>query len=390
MRIKYTNLSLQPLMSRINATGLILAGLILFTSCTHTKSVLGPQHLITDDATPTSTPVPIRALPSVTPTPDGVVTLMAVGDVMLGRSIGELMLSEGASVPFKNVADLFHSADWVVANLECAITNNNIQAEQKAYTFAASPQAGPGLAQAGINVVSLSNNHSLDYGWTGMEDTLEILHDNQILTFGVGENEREARTPLLLEKDGVTIALLGYTDVPIERSSYFDTRTWIAGTSKAGLAWATLPDVQKDVALARKIADVVVVYFHYGIENLDHASRDQHKLASGAIDAGASLVLGAHSHRLQEIERYNGGLIVYSLGNFIFDGFETSVPTNLTAVLSVKLGQSGVIEYTWYPMVIVDGIPQPADEASAQVIWSLVSRQYIEYKPGLEPGDVTD
>ncbi len=285
---------------------------------------------------------------------------MAVGDIMLGRLTGELIKAEGASAPFTGVTELFQSADWVVANLECAITDEE-KAELKAYTFAAPLEAGAGLAQAGINVVSLSNNHSLDYGLAGLQETLEILHANQIQSFGVGLNSIEARSPLLLQKEGLTIALLGYTDVPIEKSSYFDTQTWIAEDSEPGLAWATLADVQQDVAEARRVADVVVVYFHYGIENLDHASRAQHQLATGAIDAGASLVLGTHSHRLQEIELYKGGLIVYSLGNFIFDGFDPIA--NLTAVLSVRLGKSGVIDYTWYPMVIVDGIPQPADDS---------------------------
>ncbi len=191
---------------------------------------------------------------------------MAVGDIMLGRLTGELIRAGGASAPFTGVTELFHSADWVVANLECAITDEE-QAEQKTYTFAAPLEAGAGLAQAGVNVVSLSNNHSLDYGLAGLADTLEILQANQIQSFGVGMNSIDARSPLLLEKEGLTIALLGYTDVPIEKSSYFDTQTWIAGDAKPGLAWAKLADVQQDVASAHRVADVVIVYFHYGIEN---------------------------------------------------------------------------------------------------------------------------
>jgi poly-gamma-glutamate capsule biosynthesis protein CapA/YwtB (metallophosphatase superfamily) len=312
---------------------------------------------------------------------------MAVGDIMLGRLTGELIQAEGASAPFKSVTELFHSADWVVANLECAITDEN-SPEQKAYTFAAPVEAAPGLAQAGVNVVTLSNNHILDYGPAGLADTLTALQSHQIHSFGAGMNATDVHKPLLLEKEGVMIALLGYTDVTIEKSTYFDTHTWIAGDHKPGLAWAKLTDVQQDVASARQVADIVIVYFHYGTEYLDHATRDQHRLATGAIDAGASLVLGTHSHRLQEIELYKGGLIVYSLGNFVFDGFESD--SNLSAVLSVRMGKDGVHDYTWYPMVVVDGIPQPADEASGQVVWSLVSREYKVYKPGLEPSDVNE
>jgi poly-gamma-glutamate synthesis protein (capsule biosynthesis protein) len=318
---------------------------------------------------------------------DEQVTLMAVGDVMLARRTGELIQSTGLQAPFEYVSDLFYTADWVVANLECAITNSDV-AEKKAYTFAAPMESALSLAIAGINVVNLSNNHSQDYGPAGLADTLEALRRSQIQPFGVGKDAIEAHRPLLLEKDGLTLALLGYTDVPIEQSSYFDTHDWIATAERPGLAWAVLEDVQAEVASARQQADVVIVYFHYGVENLDHASRAQHYLATGAIDAGASLVLGSHSHRLQEIEHYKGGLIVYSLGNFVFDGFDDIA--NLTAILRVTLDRTGVIEYTWYPMVIVDGIPQPADAQNARAIQALVEREYKLYLPGLEPGDASD
>ena len=290
---------------------------------------------------------------------------MAVGDVMLARQTGELIHSTGLQAPFEHVSDLFYNADWVVANLECAITDANVP-EKKSFTFAAPLESAYSLAISGINVVNLSNNHSQDFGQAGLEDTLEALRRSQIRSFGIGKDAVDVHRPLLLEKNGLTIALLGYTDVPVEQSSYFDAHSWIASDGKPGLAWAVLEDVQVDVASARQLADLVVVYFHYGVENLDHASRAQHYLATGAIDAGASLVLGSHSHRLQEIEQYKGGLIVYSLGNFVFDGFDGS--SNLTAILSVSLGKSGVIGFTWYPMVIVNGIPQPADAQYAQVI----------------------
>jgi len=315
------------------------------------------------------------------------VTLMAVGDIMLARHTGELILAEGASAPFAGVTDLFHTADWVVANLECTITDE-YDPENKAYTFSAPLEAAMGLAQAGVNVIALSNNHSMDYGLEGILDTLDHLHANQVHTFGFGMNAAEARSPLILEKDGLRIAFLGYTDVNVETSTYFDTRAWVADDSKPGLAWAIPADIEQDVTTARQMADVVIVYFHYGVENLDHATRYQHQLATGAIDAGASLVLGTHSHRLQEIEHYKDGLIVYSLGNFIFDEFDPIA--NLTAVLSVRLGNHGLIDYTWYPMVIVDGLPQLADEANSQVILSLLAREYKVYKPGLEPGDVSE
>lgn len=312
---------------------------------------------------------------------DPTVTLMAVGDVMLGRSIGELIHSDSPLEPFIQVKTIFREADWAVANLECAITNST-QPERKRYTFRAPFESAPGLAEAGINVVNLSNNHILDFGETGLLDTLNGLQLNNIRSFGAGLNIQEARKALILDKNGLSIALLAYTDVPVETSSNFDTHKWIANDFNPGIAWASLPVVQEDVINARRQADLVIVYFHYGIENLNHAIQAQRELATGAIDAGASLVLGSHSHRLQEIEHYNNGLIIYGLGNFVFDGFDDIA--NLTAIFSVKLGKSGVISYEWYPLVIVDGIPHSANTEKAKIILSIVNREYQVIPSGIE------
>ena len=190
MDVKHINFSQNRITTRITTAGMFLAGMLLTSGCTNNQSVLGPSFPITNGPTSTSLPVAAQQalptpMPPLTATPDGVVTLMAVGDIMLGRLTGELIKLDGASAPFTGVTELFQSADWVVANLECAITDEE-QAEQKTYTFAAPLETGAGLAQAGINVVNLSNNHSLDYGLAGLQDTLEILHTNQIQSFGVG------------------------------------------------------------------------------------------------------------------------------------------------------------------------------------------------------------
>jgi poly-gamma-glutamate synthesis protein (capsule biosynthesis protein) len=198
----------------------------------------------------------------------------------------------------------------------------------------------------------------------------------------VGIDASAVHTPLILEKNGLSIALLSYTDVQIESSSYFDTRNWIVDSAHAGLAWAILSDVQMDIAEANEEADLVIVYFHYGTENLDHANQSQYLLATGAIDAGADLILGSHTHRLQEIQHYKNGLIVYGLGNFIFDGF--SGASNLTAILNVRLDKSGVLSYSWYPMMIVNGIPRPADAENSKIILSVLSREYKFFPSEME------
>lgn len=296
-----------------------------------------------------------------------------MGDIMLGRTIGELIQSQGPSAPFIHVQDILHQADWVIANLECAITESPTP-EQKRYLFAAPGDAAHGLAEAGINAVSLSNNHSMDFGARGLLDTMSALSLNGVHFFGVGQDEEQARTPLILRKNDVSIALLAYTDVPIEGSSNFDTHSWIADPYTPGLAWANKEDIVIDIINAKKQANHVIVYFHTGIENLDHATSWQNELAVAAIDAGATIILGAHPHRLQEIELYKDGLIVYSLGNFVFDEFDDIA--NRSAVLQVVLSEAGIITFDWYPMVLVHGIPQPADPGTAEMILSILDRKY--------------
>ncbi len=283
--------------------------------------------------------------------------LAAVGDVMLGRSVGVRLETEGAGVAFAGVGDILANAGIAVANLESAVGVTGTPAP-KAYTFRAPPAAADALVLAGIDVVSLANNHSLDYGRESLAETRALLAERGILSPGAGPNRTAAHAPALIEREGLAIAFLAYVDVPVERGG-FDPRVWTATDDAPGVAWVDMATMTEEIRMARRDADLVVVMFHFGLEWELEPSDAQREQARAAVDAGATLVLGSGPHVLQPLEPYGDGLIAYSLGNFVFDGFWD--PANDSAVLLVELTAAGVAGYELVPVTIVDGIPVLAD-----------------------------
>ncbi len=274
------------------------------------------------------------------------VVLAAVGDVMLARTVGERILIDGSSVPVAGVSGTLAAADLVTANLECALSNRGTPAA-KGFIFRAPPAAADALVAGGVSVVSLANNHTLDYGPEALADTEAYLDAHHVAHVGAGANAAAARRPVVLERNGLRVAFLSYADVPVEWSG-FDTRSWEAGPETPGIAWLNPDQVQADVANARRVADLVVVFMHFGLEN-DYTPTDMQRAeARAAIDAGAALVVGHHPHVIQPVEWYGGGLIAYSMGNFVFDGSDN--PTDDSAILLVDLTETGVTSYRLVPV----------------------------------------
>jgi poly-gamma-glutamate synthesis protein (capsule biosynthesis protein) len=332
---------------------------------TETATLAPPTETPTPTSTnsPTATPTTEPATPTATALPQ--VRFMAVGDVMLARTVGERVLAEGPETVFAGVLPTLSQADLLAANLECVISDRG-EPVDKAYVFRAPPQALAALAQAGVDVLSLANNHAFDYGVDALADMLPGLRAEGIVTVGAGVDAEAAHAPVFVERNGLRIAFLAYVDVPVEGRTGFDTRSWAAGPDQPGLAWAEPQAIAFDVAAAGLRADVVVVMMHFGLEGRRDVTSNQRTLAQGAIDAGADLVLGAHPHVLQPVEEYNGGVIAYSLGNFVFDGF--APPATYSAIFSATLTTDGVAAYEWVPVVISHGLPQPAPPAEAENI----------------------
>jgi len=241
------------------------------------------------------------------------ITLIFVGDIMLDRGVELAVKKYGNGdfkFPFLKIADSLREANILFGNLEGPISDKGVKVGS-IYSFRADPESIEGLKFAGFDVLSLANNHIFDYGREAMEDTFLRLEKVGINYIGGGFNENEAYSPTLKEVKGVKIAFLAYTNLG---SPY-----WSAKGDKSGIAWLTEEKLKEGVEKAKENADLVIVSMHFGDEYKLSSNSEQKYFAHLAIDSGANLVIGHHSHIVQEIEKYKNGYIVYSLGNFIFD-----------------------------------------------------------------------
>lgn len=299
------------------------------------------------------------------PAGDELIQLSAAGDIMLDRTLGNYIADGNLAYPFAHVAPIFQSADIAVGNLECALGDVGVPVD-KAYPFRAPPAAAQSLAEAGFDVMSLANNHALDYGSDALLQGINLLNEQGVAPVGAGANDAEAHAPVFREVNGISIAFLAYVNVPVEgRSPFFDTQTWSATPNMPGLAWGEVSRMQEDIIAIREQVDHVVVILHSGYEYVPEPSPPQIELSYGAIDAGASLVIGHHTHILQGVEFYRDGVIVFGLGNFAFtiDGAPE------TAILQVWLDKTHVRQIQFIPAIIqIGGQPRLAEPWEAEPI----------------------
>jgi len=232
------------------------------------------------------------------------IKILFVGDIMMTRSVEARIksLNKKFIFPFLNILDYLRSFDYVIANLEGAISDKGTKMGSK-YSFRMKPDVAEALSKTNINVVNLANNHIFDYGKIAFEDTLKNLEKNNIKYFG---NSYE---PLIIEKEGIKIGFLGFSDF----LKHLEVKE-----NKIGIAVVN-DNLSEIIKKAKEKVDILIVSFHWGEEYKKIANERQRKLAKIAIDSGADLVIGHHPHVIQDIEKYKGKFIFYSLGNFIFD-----------------------------------------------------------------------
>ncbi len=283
----------------------------------------------TDASQAVPAPKPTAPAPTETKTPVTEVRIAAVGDIMLGGTAAPEMQKYGYDYPFERTQSILKQAQIVFGNLEGPLTDGGANETPKKYVFRSPPdKVAPALARAGFNIVSLANNHSLDYGPQGLEDTRAALEKAGIHGIGAGRNLAEARTAVYMKAGGSTVAFLAY-------SLTFPEEFW-AGPDKPGTAFGHEQHVREDVAAARAKADIVVVSFHWGQEGKTELRDYQVQLAHAAIDAGANAVVGHHPHVLQGVEHYKQGVILYSLGNFAFGSFSNTATRSVIAQLTFR------------------------------------------------------
>ena len=330
-------------------------------------------------------------------------TMNFVGDIMLGRNYDNsngIIEQYGVEYIFEHTLDyLGNQADVTVANLECPLTLDGPPHPTKSVVFKAKPESVSGLVYAGIDIVSLANNHTIDYGLEGLINTQNILDENNILYSGAGRNSAEAYQPLIFNSHGLNIAFLASSD---RTGQYNNYQPYLhSGYNKPGFAYMTPYYLLQQIESVEDISDFIIVEMHAGSEystqpgqdydsfinqnietnhyfgpdeNLDYmdiidiSDEDENytpfidvphmwdrEIRHFAIDNGADLVIVHHPHIIQGFEVYNNKLIAHSLGNFIFD---LSYPETFPSViLNSSIDTLSIYDFNVDPVYIDDNIP---------------------------------
>ncbi|CAN7437510.1 CapA family protein [Paenibacillus sp. LjRoot153] len=270
--------------------------------------------------------------------------ILYAGDAMFDWSVKEAINRYGPDYPFLHIQSDIAQADFSFVNLETAVTLENEKDTNQIYNFKSNPESLTGLKNAGFDMVSVANNHSMDFLQKGFLDTLTHLDTAGLLYVGGGLNAQEAYQAKSVNLKGKTVKFLAF-------SRFIPTGDWFAGSNKPGIAQAyDRKPVLDAIARERERADYVLVYLHWGVEMNNRPEAWQREFAKQMIDAGADAIIGSHVHVLQGFEYYKGKPIAYSIGNFLFPDYVTG-PKADTGLLHLKL-EEDQIEMSFQPFYI--------------------------------------
>lgn len=306
-------------------------------------------------------------------------TINFAGDVMLARNIASQIVvpNQNADMCFEPTREILgNAADITAVNLETPFTIASQPHPTKSIWFKSPPIAAPALANAGIDYVTLANNHIYDFLEEGMQETMMHLNTIGMLYSGAGMNSAEAALPVVMCRKGISVAFCASSD---RNGQYNNAQPYLdAGYDKPGFALMTPYNIQQQIQQVRDDADVVIMQLHAGSEyslfpgqnydNSDYLTDENWRLdiphmwdiemRHFAIDAGADAVIVHHPHVIQGIEVYKGKVIAHSLGNFVFD--LSYAETKPSMILNAEIDETGIHNYTITPVFINNLIPQPA------------------------------
>lgn len=378
---------------RLAVTALVCATVLVFGCAPEAGAPEAPPAIFASTPTAASAAVtPPEAPPVATPTvsatdaspalsptavPSGdSITISAVGDVSLAREVVDRMEANGADYPFALITPLV-TGDIGFANLEGALTDRG-DPWPKGYNFRTPPRFASGLLSARFNAVSLANNHTMDYGVIGLQDTIAALDQAGVRHAGAGMDITAAWAPAIFDVRGMTVAFLACVLTPVE-SGGFSIDMWAAGETTPGVAICGDRAITDAVTAARARSDFVVVAVHAGDEYINQPNATQRDLVAAAMAAGADAYIGAHAHVVQPIERRGAQLIAWGLGNFVFDLDPVDLANipepRVSLILNMALSKgSGVTSYDAAPVTqdAAEDRPRPATPAEANVLLSLI------------------
>ncbi|MGA7689475.1 MAG: CapA family protein [Jiangellales bacterium] len=294
--------------------------------------------------------------------PASVVTISVGGDVMMDRRVGTQLAQTGDfAAPFRGLAERLSGADITVVNLESTLAELG-PPTQGIESFVADPRTRSGLRLAGVDVVSLANNHSGDYGPESLLRTIDLLRRGGFAVFGAGADLARADKPAVLVRNGVTVAFVGFNAIG---------ETPPAGPRQPGASSLSMPprtgplDQQRLDRITRQVGaladrvDVVVAVPHWGTQYTAVPEPEQSRVGKALLAAGADIVVGGHPHWVQAVERSGDGrLVIHSLGNLVFDmDFSTETMQGVVAELVVWDDRVVAVDYSPY-VIGADWVPR--------------------------------
>jgi poly-gamma-glutamate synthesis protein (capsule biosynthesis protein) len=281
---------------------------------------------------------------------------------MLSRYVGTKIRKSGdMALPFRNIYNIFSEADISFINLEAPFYDQGDYVTE-GMIFKSEPETIAGLNLAGIDIVSMANNHAKNEGQAGLLYSFNLLDENNIKYVGAGNDKEEAHQEKIIEKEGIKFAFLAYT-----YSDGINSKSSVT-SDDPDVAFMDVVEMKKDVERATNKADVIVVSMHAGVEYQNYPNVEQEKFAREAIDAGANLVLGHHPHVVQSTEKYNNGFIIYSLGNLVFDQM-WSQETQEGVIASCKFVNNNLKQIEFVPIKIENyNQPRQASDSESAII----------------------
>ncbi|MFB3905324.1 MAG: CapA family protein [Acidobacteriota bacterium] len=271
-------------------------------------------------------------------------TILAVGDINLGRQCGQSLLTEGTHYPFGHLRSWIESFDLAFCNLESNISEQGGETVKpdNRLIFTAPPVAALALRRSGWDLVSTANNHSSDYGLKALRETVMRLEAAGVPFNGTARFASDLYQPTYLRVKGRTVAFLAVTDV---------SNAPIAGTAlERHLNVANRECLLPALQAAEQLADLTILSYHGGDEYSDSPTGGTRAFLHWAVDQGADLILGHHPHVIQGVETYRGALIIYSLGNFTFYQGSTPYWTDYGMAASISIGRKGVLSAEFVPI----------------------------------------
>lgn len=318
----------------------LLLTLTLLPACMNTNNLHNPAH-------PACPSKPRRSRKWSKAKSKGI-TIGLAGDTMLGRIVNEKLKNNDYRSIWGNLLQDLRKNDLNLVNLETTFTKNS-KAVPKVFNFKSDPKNVAALIEANIHAVSIANNHILDFGVEGLKETITTLDNASIAHVGAGKNAQQAAKPAVIEKNGIRIGIIGYTDYDHD---------WAAGPNKPGVNYLRIGDIERvkeDISKIRNDVDFIIATLHWGPNMRQRPPKQFQEFAHQMINAGIDIIHGHSAHIFQGIEWYHKKLILYDTGDFVDDyRIDPELRNDQSFLFNVILSKDGIKDLKLIPLLIGD------------------------------------